>query len=246
MLNNFVLGSYYAVDSKIHKCHPLTKILCCLLFIMSIVLFDSYIPILLSIIIVFFIILLSKIPLNLFSKAFLSTKYFLLGILIINIVFSGSLLSGIFIVVKMLLIMTISEVLLFTTSTSDMINGLKMFLYPLKIVKISPSKIAMYLVFAIHFIPTLLLQANNILRSQASRGLIFKELSFKDKIKACKTILFPMFSISLKKADIVADTLEVRHFSFTRKRSNIHFSKLVFSDIILIIFFVGIFIYSIF
>lgn len=244
MLNSFVLGSYYAVDSKIHKCHPLTKIICCLLFIVSIVLFDSFFSILFSIIIVIVLVFLSKIPINLFVKSFLKSKYFLLGILIINIIFSSSFITGLFVVIKMLLIITISEVLLFTTSTNDMIEGLEMFLLPLKYVNISPTKIALSLVFSLHFIPILLSQTEKILKSQASRGLIFSELNFKEKIKSCKTMLLPMFVISLKKADIIADTLEVRHFNCNKKRSNVNFSKLEFHDIILIICCVIIFIFS--
>ena len=244
MLNSFTIGSYYSVDSKIHHLHPLTKIICSLLAIISVVNTNSYIYVLILIALFCGIIYLSKIPFKYFTKAIISAKYFLLSILIINIIFSGSIISGVFIILKMLLIIIISSILLFTTKIDEMIKGLQLFLRPLNILKISSDKVALSLVLSIHFVPILLEQANHIIKAQSSRGLNFSELSIKDKLKSFKVILFPMFSISLKKADIIADALQVRHFNYNKKRSSIHFYKMTFCDIITILFFLNLLVFS--
>lgn len=245
MLNSFILGSYYSVDSKVHNLHPVTKIICTLLLIISLVITDSYFYITFSTLLIVLIVYLSKLPLSLFFKSFDKMKYFLLGLLIINIVFCGSIIESFIVILKMILIMTVSSILLFTTTISSMILGLKLILHPLKYIKISPNKISFSLVFAIHFIPILLEQADKVLKSQNSRGLMFKKLNWKEKVKAIKNILIPIFSLSLKKADVVADALEVRHFNYDKKRSDIHMKKIKFLDIVWIIIFIVFLLFSI-
>lgn len=237
MLNSFTIGSYYATDSKIHTMHPLTKIVCSLLLILSIVNTSSLLFILFNILLIIGIVSVSKLPFKLFTKGFISSKYFLLSILFINVFFSNSLLLGIITVVKMLMIIVISEILLFTTKINSMINGLELFLRPLSILKISSTKIAFSLALAIHFIPLLLEQANKVIKTQASRGLIFSELSLKEKLKKCKTILFPIFNSAIRKADLIADSLQIRNLDFNKKRSNVNFYKLSIYDIITMLFF---------
>ena len=231
MLNSFTICSYYPVNSKVHNIHPLTKIICSLLAIITTVNSNSILFILFITILLSGIIYISKIPFKVFTNFFNSSKYFLLSILIINIVFSKSILLGLVIVLKMLIIIVISEILLFTTNTTAMIKGLELFLKPLKIFKISSKRIALSLAFAIHFIPLLFEQSNRIIKAQASRGLIFNE------IKASRVVLFPLFSLTLRKADLVADSLQVRNFNLNNPRTTMHFYNFNFYDIITILVF---------
>ena len=237
MLNSFTICSYYPVNSKVHNIHPLTKIICSLLAIIATVNSNSILFILFITVLISGIIYISKIPFKAFTNFFNSSKYFFLSILLINIIFSKNILLGLVIVLKMLIIIVISEILLFTTNTTAMIKGLELFLKPLKIFKISSKKIALSLAFAIHFIPLLFEQSNRIIKAQASRGLIFNELSFKDKMKASRVVLFPLFSLTLRKADLVADSLQVRNFNLNNPRTAMHFYNFNFYDIITILFF---------
>lgn len=238
MLNSFTIGSYYETNSLIHRINPLIKIVCSLLSIIALVTSNSFVLIFSIMIIVSLIVYLSKIPIKLFTKSFFKLKYFLISILLINIIFSGSVVTGFLVVIKMLIIIVISEILLFTTKIKDMIIGLQMFLCPLKIFKISVNKIAFSLAFAIHFIPILFEQANQIIKAQSSRGFTFDNLNLKNKIKMSKVIILPLFNLTLRKADLLAESLQIRNFDYNQNHTYNNFYKLKLYDIIIIIFFV--------
>lgn len=237
MLNSFTIGSYYETESLIHKINPLIKIICSLLSIVAIVNTNSFIFTFVIMIIVALIVYLSKIPVKAFTKSFVKSKYFLISILVINIIFSGSMITGLFIITKMLIIIVISEILLFTTKIKDMIIGLQIFLSPLKRLKISSNKIAFSLAFSIHFIPILFNQANQIMKAQSSRGFTFDNLNLKNKIKMSKALILPLFNLTLRKADLLADSLQLRNFDYNKNFVNHNFYKIKIYDTIILMFF---------
>ena len=101
---------------------------------------------------------------------------------------------------------------------------------------------ALSLTLAIRFIPTIIDEANKILKSQASRGIDYYNSNLKGKYVAVKAMLFPMINLTIKKADDLADAMEVRLFSINNKRTNYRINKwnmfdnyIVFVHIILFI-----------
>ena len=166
-------------------------------------------------------------------------KFFLFTLLIVNILFSGSIFNGIFTIWKMILILLFSSILLYTTSSSQMVYGLKLFCSPLKFFKISPDKLAFSMSLALRFIPILLEQANKVWKSQISRGLYFEGKSLKEKIITLKSLLIPMFILSVKRADTLAETMEVRQFNFSHPRSNYKYIRITREEaIIMVIIFI--------
>ena len=235
MLNNIGFGKYILVDSKVHSCHPFIKVFCTFFLILSIVITKSILLTFIYTGILVLVLLLSKTNWEIYVQSFMKMKYFLLMLLIINIIFSGSCLTGIFIIWKMILVILCSSILLYTTSSSEMVYGLKIFFTPLKIFKISPTKISFSLSLAFRFIPILLEQATKILKSQISRGLSFEGMKLMDKIKALKSILLPMIILSIKRADTLAETMEVRLFSLSRSRTHYKKRKLKKEEILVMI-----------
>ena len=73
---------------------------------------------------------------------------------------------------------------------------------------------------AIRFVPSLLSEAQNILRAQASRGVDFRNGNFKDKIKSLVSLIVPMFSVAFHKADDLSNTMEARNYSPRAIRTN--------------------------
>lgn len=238
MLNNITFGKYIPLDSKIHRCHPFIKVFCTFFLILSIVITDSFLLSLVYTCILSLFMYLSRVSLRMYIQSFMKMKYFLLILLLINILFSGSVWNGIFTIWKILLIILSSSIMLYTTSSSEMIYGLKIFAEPLEIFKISSNKIAFSLSLALRFIPILLEQATKIWKSQISRGLYLEGKKIKDKIKSLKSILLPMFILSIKRADTLAETMEVRSFSLTRPRMHYKKRKLKKEEIIIAVIFI--------
>ena len=133
----------------------------------------------------------------------------------------GGFLKGLFFFVRIILIVVLSTILTISTSTTDINLGLEWILHPLSFIKIPVAEIAMMFSLTLRFIPTLLIEANKIMRAQASRGIDFNEGNLFDKVKQIVTLLIPMFFISITRAEDMANAMEARGYVIGAKRSNI-------------------------
>ena len=78
-----------------------------------------------------------------------------LNVLGINLYLSG-VIDTIYIIVRILMILMISNLLTATTNPSDLTYGLEFYLKPLKIFKIEIEEVAIMMSIAIRFVPTLM------------------------------------------------------------------------------------------
>jgi energy-coupling factor transport system permease protein len=90
---------------------------------------------------------------------------------------------------------------------------------PLRRFKIPTNEIAMMIAIALRFIPTLLDEANKIMKAQSSRGVDFTEGTLRQKVTQIISLLIPMFIISFKRADDLANAMEARGYAPGRVRS---------------------------
>ena len=82
----------------------------------------------------------------------------------------------------------------------------------------------------LRFIPTLLDETNKIIKAQASRGADFAESNLRQKMKQIISLLVPMFVVSFKRADDLANAMESRGYVIGEKRTTIDIMKLEFRD----------------
>lgn len=230
MLNNLVIGRYYNSNSRIHYMHPLSKIICTILFIIMVFICnDIRLMILLSLLAILFTEM-SKVPLSIYLKTVNSLKYILIFILIINLIFKVDIIITIMTMLRLILIVLYTSVLTLTTPPTEITYGLEMFLSPLKIIGIPVNKMALSISLALRFIPTIIDQGNKILKSQASRGIDYYNSNIKGKFMAVKSMLIPMFVITLKRADNLAEAMAVRLYSVNSKRTNFRINRWYFFD----------------
>lgn len=71
----------------------------------------------------------------------------------------------------------------------------------------------MILSIAIRFIPSLIAESLWIMKSQASRGIDFKNGNFLEKISALTSLIVPLFTISFLKADDLANAMTARSYN---------------------------------
>jgi len=135
-----------------------------------------------------------------------------------------------FIVLRLLNLVLLSSLLTFTTSPMDLKNGLESLMKPLKIIKVPVGEIAMMISLVLRFIPTLLEETSKIIKAQASRGADFNEATFRQKMKQIISLLVPMFVVSFKRADDLANAMESRGYVIGEKRTSIDVMKLTFKD----------------
>ncbi|MGD9605429.1 MAG: energy-coupling factor transporter transmembrane protein EcfT [Bacilli bacterium] len=148
------------------------------------------------------------------------------------IIYEQGLLSSGLIITRIVSLIFISSLLTLTTKPTDLNNGLESLAKPLRLLKINVSIMTMMISISLRFIPTLLNEAEKILKAQASRGVDFKESKFKDKITQIVSLLVPMFVISYKRAGDLADAMEARGYIPEAPRTNINLLQYKTADII--------------
>ena len=151
-------------------------------------------------------------------------------------IYEDGLLGASFIMVRLIIIVTLSTILTLTTKPTDLNLGLERILKPLNLVKINSEEIALIISIALRYIPTLLDEANKIMLAQASRGVDFTEGKFKDKVMQIISLLVPMFIISFKRSDDLANAMEARSFVPGNKRTRIHILSWQSRDTLVIVF----------
>lgn len=137
-------------------------------------------------------------------------------------IYEEGLSMAAFIMLRLIIIVTLSTILTITTKPTDLNLGLEHVLKPLKIFRINTEDIAMIISISLRYIPTLLDEANKIMLAQASRGVDFKEGKLKDKVMQIVSLLVPMFIISFKRSDELANAMEARSFTPGATRTRLH------------------------
>ena len=144
--------------------------------------------------------------------------------------YKAGLYTGIFFTGRVMLIILLSTTLTLTTKPTDLTSGLEWLLHPLTYLKINVSIFAMMISLALRFIPTLFNETQKILKAQASRGVDLKEGNLKSQISQIISLLVPMFVISYKRAEDLADAMEARAYIPGEKRTRILKMKFRASD----------------
>ena len=154
-------------------------------------------------------------------------------------VYKDSLTTSLIVVLRILSLIFMSSLLTLTTKPTDLNRGLELLLKPLKYIGVKVSVFSMMISITLRFIPTLFLEAQKILKAQASRGVDFKEGRLQQKVTQIISLLLPMFIISLRKAYDLADTMEVRGYVPGAERTSINLLRFRAIDIVVLVFVVG-------
>lgn len=147
-------------------------------------------------------------------------------------IYEYGLYNGAFFSLRILIVIMLSTVLTLTTKPTDITSAIEWLLYPLTFIKLNVSIFAMMISLALRFIPTLFNETNKILKAQASRGVDFKEGSLKQQVTQIVSLLVPMFVVSYKRAEDLANAMEARGYIPGEKRTRRVVLKFKLSDYI--------------
>ncbi|MDD3122524.1 MAG: energy-coupling factor transporter transmembrane component T [Candidatus Izemoplasmatales bacterium] len=146
-------------------------------------------------------------------------------------IYQKGLEMSVFVVIRLIIIITLSTVLTITTKPTDLTQGLEKLMRPLKIIGIKSEDFALIISISLRYIPTILDEANKIMLAQASRGSDFTEGKLKDKVKQVISLLVPMFIIAFKRSEDLADAMESRNFIPGKPRTRIFDLKFSYIDL---------------
>lgn len=259
MLNEITLGQYFPGKSVLHKMDPRMKIILLSFYIVFVFLTKNFVSLSIMAVSVILIVILSKVSLRLYFKSIKAIIFIVLLTSVLNLFYGtgepiwewgvlkiteSGLNNSIFIAVRIITLVVISSVLTYTTTPTDLTDGIERLLKPLSKLGVQVHEIAMMMTIALRFIPTLLEETEKIMNAQKARGADFESGSVMNRIKALIPILVPLFVSAFRRAFDLAMAMESRCYHGGEGRTRMKVLKYTKYDFIAlgaaIIIFVGV------
>ena len=226
MLKDITLGQYFPGTSFIHRLDPRTKLLGVILYIVALFVAKSWISYAVVLLFLIFAISVSKIPprsivsgmkplvVILIFTGVLNLFYSDSGVVLVRIwkltITSDGLTRAIFMTGRILMLISGTFLLTYTTSPISLTDGLESLLGPLKKLHVPVHELSMMMCIALRFIPTLIEETDKIMNAQKARGADFETGSIIDRAKALIPVLVPLFISAFRRADELATAMECR------------------------------------
>ena len=225
MLKDITLGQFFPGDSLLHRLDPRTKIVLLFFFLAAIFVFDS--PLAYAALTAFTaaLIAVSRVPLILMLKALKPLSWIIAFTFVIHLVstpgdaffhvwifdltWQGAA-KGFFIALRLALLILLSALLTYTTSPLALTDALETLMQPAKRVGVPAHEIAMMMTIALRFVPTLIEEADKIMKAQQARGADLTEGSVIERVKGFVPVLVPLFISAFRRADDLALAMEAR------------------------------------
>lgn len=231
MLNNISLSRYQNTDSFLHKLNPLQKLISLILCIVIILITSNLFMHSLYVLISILLIIMSKVFFREYVYSLRTMLYLFIGIFLINVLVGVSIENNIINLLKILEVVIFSTLVTLTTQENDVVNAITKILFPLRLFKINTYSIALIFNMTLKFIPCIIDCINKIILTLRSRGVNFR----KNRVLILRTIIIPTFNLTLKRADDLALSMEVRQYKINQKPKTIKKWKIIDSIIISIL-----------
>lgn len=245
MLTDITLGQYFPGNSLLHRMDARVKIVLLFFYIVGIFLFDNNWCYLMNTLLALVLVGVSRLSPRMVLKAIKPLWWILLLTFIIqlfsvpgevlmkvwifDVTYEG-LEKGFFISLRLILLIGVSSLLMFTTSPLMLTDALESLFKPLKKVGFPAHELAMMMTIALRFIPTLMEETDKIMKAQKSRGSNIGEGNMIAKAKSMIPILVPLFISAFRRADELAMAMEARSYRGGEGRTRMKAMRMHKSD----------------
>ncbi|MPW24994.1 energy-coupling factor transporter transmembrane protein EcfT [Alkalibaculum sp. M08DMB] len=236
MFKDVTVGQYYPANSIIHKLDPRTKINFTFLFIIALFLVNTFTGYIVAFLFLISIILLSKIPIKYILKGIKGLIFIILLTVLINlfitpgtpkyqfwifVITEEGLHLAVFMALRLIFLVTGTSIMTLTTSPIALTDGIEYLLKRVPIVKIYAHELAMMMTIALRFIPTLMEEADKIMKAQKARGADFETGNLIARAKNLIPLLVPLFIGAFRRADELAIAMEARCYRGGENRTRL-------------------------
>jgi len=237
-VRDITLGQYYPGESSIHRLDPRVKIVCALVYLVSLFVVQSFWAFGLCMIFLAAVIILSKVPFKFISKGLKPVVFLIIITMVINILFvrtgdavltlgpviitNEGIYRALFMGLRLVLLIFGSSMLTLTTKPIELTDGMEKLLSPLSKIGLPAHELAMMMTIALRFIPTLLDETDKIMKAQTARGADFENGNLKEKAKALIPLLVPLFVSAFRIAGDLAMAMEARCYHGGKGRTRLH------------------------
>ena len=227
MLKDITLGQYFPGNSVIHRLDPRTKLIMLVVYIVALFMASGWVSYALMGAFLVAVVKISTIPPKSIVRGMKPLVMILVFTGVLNLffttgegeplvdfwivtIYAEGLERALFMVIRILMLISGTFLLTYTTSPISLTDGLESLMNPLKALKVPVHELSMMMCIALRFIPTLIEETDKIMCAQKARGADFESGSLMDKAKALVPILVPLFISAFRRADELATAMECR------------------------------------
>ncbi|MDD2427120.1 MAG: energy-coupling factor transporter transmembrane component T [Eubacteriales bacterium] len=221
-----LLGRTFVADSQLHRMNSSVKLLAAIALMVIVLLSQHPLILLFMTILTLLLIKLSKLPFSLVLKSVRPILFIIIFAFIIHglsgqgetiasfwifrISLEGIVTGALTALRITLLVINTSLFLTLTTPPTALADGVERLLSPLRHLRFPVNEFAMMMSIALRFVPTLLEEANKLMKAQSSRGASYDTGGLIKKVRGLVSILVPLFISSFRRAEDLAVAMEAR------------------------------------
>ncbi|PKK91405.1 MAG: transporter [Candidatus Wallbacteria bacterium HGW-Wallbacteria-1] len=234
MFKDITIGQYVRGESFVHSLNPTVKLICFLLVMIAIFLCRT--PGDAGLVALFFFLsaLFTGIPITYLMKGIRPLAFLIFLTFFLQLFFGGTgptgvsrviftlgpleatqygLEKGLEVLFRLLFLVMFTSVLTLTTTPISLTFGIEKLLSPFNRMGLPVHEFALMLTIALRFIPTLVMEADKIVKAQKARGADFESGGLISRVKNFLPLLIPLFLNSFKRAEELSLAMEVKCYT---------------------------------
>ena len=225
-MRDITLGQYFPGNSPIHRLDPRTKLLGMLAYIIVIFFVKKITVFLLPALFVAMVTYLARVPLSYLVRSLKPIRFLLVFMFFINLfmvktgdliwewrfiqITEGGVYQAVYITLRLVLLLAGTSLMTLTTTPIALTDALEKLLTPFGKLGFPAHELAMMMTIALRFIPTLIEEADKIMKAQMARGADFESGNLIQKAKSMVPLLVPLFISAFRRATDLAMAMEAR------------------------------------
>ena len=246
MLSNITIGQYYPAKSLLHRMDPRMKVILTAVFIVLIFLANNFASMALVLAFLGITVALSRVPLKMILRGLKAIVIIVVFTSVLNLFYvqGGKILvdfwivhittkgvyTALFMAIRIMALIISSSLLTYTTTPTNLTDGLERLLSPLRYLRVPVHDIAMMMTIALRFIPTLIDEVGRIMNAQKARGADLETGNLFQRAKALVPIFIPLFISAFRRAYDLAFAMDCRCYRGGEGRTRMKCMQLAFRD----------------
>jgi len=249
MLKDITLGQYFPGNSPVHRLDPRTKLIMLVVYIVALFCAVSWVSYAVVFAFLATTIYISQIPVKSIVRGMKPLVVILVFTGVLNLfftvgegeplvdfwiftIYAEGIVRALFMVIRILMLISGTFLLTYTTSPISLTDGLESLLGPLKVLRLPVHELSMMMCIALRFIPTLIEETDKIMSAQKARGADFETGSLLQRVKALVPILVPLFISAFRRADELATAMECRCYQGGEGRTKMKLLRFSYFDFV--------------
>ena len=216
---------YIPASTPVHACDARVKIVLLFAFTIALLFVESWCGMAVCVAVTFALAAIAQLPPKRLVLLMLPVAFLALFAFAFNVASSVSAgagaASGIFaggmVAIRMLLLVLVSFIVCFTSTSTELVDGFASLLRPLRRLRIPVDDGVLVLSMSIRFIPMIAEEYLRIRNAQASRGAPYDVGSLLGRLKAHASVFIPLFVGLFRRADSIALAMDARCYGLASR-----------------------------